>query len=173
MQREDIPFMYNLRHNNPSSHLLPLPEGIEHQYAYFDKYLTRLAAGEEVYYVLHDKQKRQDVGVFRITELLGKDHCNWQSLIVSDAASPQVGVDICQSVYALAFDLLDRRYCGPWIINKNFHKMIRIHALMKMAKPISEDGEFYNYQVDRSDYEAQAAKFRAMSFGKVKGLHDD
>lgn len=167
-----MPFVYDLRREGREQFLNPIPEGIEHQYAYFDQYLPQFEAGEQIYYLIRDLQKDEDVGVVRLTDLKADSWYNWHSLIVRTSASPQVGIDICIMFYAIGFDILGKDRCGPWPVRRTFEKMIRIHRIMKMAKAVSEDDEYFQYQVLRPDYEEHAPALRRTSFGVIKGIHD-
>jgi hypothetical protein len=170
--RDDVPFIYHLRREHPDQFLNPIPDGIEHQYSYFEKYDLRFENGDEVYYLIRDKLKDEDAGAVRLTDINAPGWYNWHSLIVRTTASPQVGIDVCALFYAIGFDILDKKLCGPWPVRKTFRKMIRIHEHMKMAKPAREDDEFYYYQVAEADYRIHSPALRRASFGVIKGLHD-
>lgn len=172
LEREDIPFLYDLRREGREQFLHPIPEGISHQYDYYETYLARFRAGDEIYYVIRDVIKDEDVGVVRLTDIRDEGAYNWHSLIVRTSASPQVGIDICIMFYAIGFDILGKTVCGPWPIRRSFEKMIRIHKHMKMAKPVAEDEAYYQYQVVRPDYLEHAPPLRRASFGVIKGVHD-
>lgn len=171
--REDVPFIYDLRREDRARFMSPIKEGIEHQYEYFDQYQTRFEAGDEIYYVIRDLRRDTDIGVVRLTEIRTPDACNWESLIVRENTSPQIGIDICIFFYAICFDILGKKFCGPWAVRRSFENMIRIHAQMKMAKIVREDEEFYYFRVSEADYRVHSPRLRHLSFGVIRGVHDE
>jgi len=167
----DVPLIFDLRSEEREQFLNPISRDIGAQYAYFERYLDRFRAGDEIYYAITDKRLQEDVGVVRLTDILQPSWCNWHSLIVKASASPQVGIDVCATFYAMAFDVLGKNICGPWPVRRSFRKMISLHERMKMAKPVREDDEYYYYQVSVDDFKAHAPALRRTSFGVIEGIH--
>ena len=167
----DAEFIFNLRTKRKDSFLKPTQGTALDQTRYLEKYLEELPKKEQIYYKIIDTKTKKGSGVLRITELEKKEIFNWQSFVVKEDASPNVALDAMLMVYRIGFEYLERNKCGPWEVDKNFEKMIKIHNFLKMAKIIGEDDKYFLFAVTKEDYKNNIGRFLKMGYGKLEGLN--
>ncbi len=167
----DAQLIYDLRTNRKDSFLKATGGTAQDQKKYIEGYLQRFKNREEIYYKILDLKTQKFSGILRITELNDEKVFNWQSFVVSETTSPNVPIDAMLMVYRIGFEFLERETCGPWLVDKEFIKMIKIHDFIKMAKIVGEEGEKYHlFAVKKSDYEQNITRFMKMSYAKLGGL---
>ncbi len=169
---EDAEMIYDLRTNRKGSYLKPMQGNLDDQKEYLESYFGRFQRREEIYYKIFDVKAEKFCGILRITELQNEKVFNWQSFIVSETTSPNASIDAMLMVYRIGFEFLNRDSCGPWVVDKNFLKMIKIHDLIKMAKIVGGDEQYHYFAVQKADYESNINRFLKMSYGGLKGLYE-
>ena len=167
---DDAELIYDLRTNRKDNFLKPTSGGVEEQRQYLQSYFERLKNREEIYYKIFDLKNQKFSGILRLTQIKDEKAFNWQSFVVSETTSPNTPLDAMLMVYRIGFEFLEKESCGPWIVDKKFSKMIKIHDFIKMAKAVGEEGEYYWFAVQRSDYENNINRFLKMSYAKLGGL---
>lgn len=166
----DAEFIYKLRTTRKDSFLKPTSGGVGDQKKYLEGYLQRFNNREEIYYKLYDPKLQKFVGILRLTEIDQDNVFNWQSFVVIEDSSPNVPIDAMLMVYRMGFNYLNRQICGPWEVDKQFIKMIKIHKILDMAKIVSEKDKYYLFSVEHQNYEKNIGKFLKMGYGKLGGL---
>jgi hypothetical protein len=166
----DEELIYNLRTKRKDSFLRPTSGGIEYQRKYLEKYSQELDNKEQIYYKIFDHKNNKFSGVLRLTELDSKTHFNWQSFVVAEDSSPNMPIDAMLMVYRIGFEFLGRKICGPWEVDKEFSKMIKIHKIINMAKIVGDSDKYYLFDVKSSDYSQNINKFLKMNYGALGGL---
>ena len=166
----DAELIYDLRTNRKDSFLKPTQGNVEDQKKYLESYFERFAKKEEIYYKILDVKSQKFSGIVRLTEINNDKIFNWQSFVVSENTSPNTPIDAMLMIYRIGFEFLNREICGPWIVDKNFIKMIKIHDFIKMAKIVDENEEYFFFAVKKTDYENNINRFLKMSYGGLKGL---
>ena len=166
----DVEFTYNVRAERKNSFLKPMEGSVENQRQYIKTYLNKFSRCEEVFYKIYDKTKERYVGVVRITELKSGTVVNWESLVVEQSCSPQVPIDVMLVVYGVVFDWLERDQCGPWIVDREFGSMMKIHKKIGMAKTVDSDDSHYHVLVEKRDFDARIEKYRRLNLGILPKL---
>jgi hypothetical protein len=166
----DAEMVYDLRVNRKDSFLKKTTGNIDDQKKYLEGYFERFIKMEEIYYKILDTKTNKFSGVLRLTEINSDKAFNWQSFVVSEESSPNVAIDAMIMIYRIGFDFLDRDFCGPWEVDKNFTKMVKIHNFIKMAKIVGEQDKYYLFSVKKIDYQNNINKFLKMGYGVLGGL---
>jgi hypothetical protein len=167
LTREDIPFLFELRTTASDNYLKPIAGEISEQYAYFDRYLERFARREEIYYKIFDRQQKRYCGLVRLTEIDDPHVFNWQSLIVKKGSSPQIGIDCMVVIYSLGFEVLQRASCGPWLVDRRFEAIFKIHRFQDVVHQVSEDAEFIGLAVKRERFYQRLDELRKKGLGVI------
>lgn len=167
---KDAKLILDLRTRRQNNFLKATHGGIEEQISYLNSYINRFNNREEIYYKIHDPRTKTDAGVVRLTELNSSTAFNWQSLVVSEAASPQLALDAMMLIYSIGFDWLGRSVCGPWEVKKTFEKMMKIHAFTGMAEVVSSDDEYFHVAVTKERFFNQIGRFRKLGLGHLESL---
>lgn len=166
----DAELIYDLRTKRKDSFLRPTEGGVEDQRKYLEKYIQELDKKNQIYYKLFDNQNKKFSGVLRLTELDDPVNFNWQSFVVSEDSSPNMPIDAMLMIYRIGFEFLGRKFCGPWDVDKEFAKMIKIHKIINMAKVVGDNGKYHLFAVKDTDYFANIDKFLRMNYAKLGGL---
>lgn len=166
----DAEFIYNIRTNRNNNYLRAVSGTIDNQKKYLEDYFKRFAAKKEIYYKIFDTKTQKFSGVLRLTEIDNDIVFNWQSFIVFETTSPNASIDAMLMIYRIGFEFLNREICGPWVVDKNFIKMIKIHEFIKMAKIVGEDGIYHLFTVKKTDYQSNINRFLKMGYGGLAGL---
>ncbi|OFW95400.1 MAG: hypothetical protein A2887_06720 [Alphaproteobacteria bacterium RIFCSPLOWO2_01_FULL_40_26] len=167
---DDAGLIYDLRNRKKDNFLRATPGTIDDQRKYLHGYFERFAKREEIYYKILDRQTGKFSGVLRFTEILDNRVFNWQSFVVAENSSPNVPLDAMLMVYRIGFEFLEREICGPWNVDRDFVRMIRIHDFIKMAKIVGEHGKYFLFVIKRSDYQNNINKFLKMGYAKLAPL---
>ena len=163
----DAKLIYDLRHSQRGKWLKPTSEDIRDQEQFISDYLTRFEKKDEVYYVIGDLCTGREVGVTRITNLNSAELFGWESLITFEIASPGVAIDTIFLIYKIGFQLLGKKICGPWGVQKDNSRVNRLHQMMSIAEKVSEDNEHFYYLVSSQSFVARQKYFESRGFGKI------
>jgi hypothetical protein len=169
---EDVPLIYRLRHSARGKWLNPTSTDIQVQYEYFKGYLSRHAAGDEIYYVIHDIRQSRDVGVTRVTNLRTPLRFGWEGLIIDDQATPGVALDVTITIYATGFFGAGKTICGPWKVLRNHTRVNQFHQRMNVARVIGSDERFFVYEVKLEDFRREWNRLSRQGLGTRKFLND-
>jgi len=170
IELSDAELIFDLRTKRKDSYLKATQGTTEDQRNYLSGYLERFAKKEEIYYKILDLKTQKFSGILRLTELNDEKVFNWQSFVVSETTSPNMPLDAMLMVYRIGFELLKREICGPWEVDKDFAKMIKIHNFIKMAKIVGEKEKYFFFSVKKSDYLENINKFLKMGYGGLSNL---
>ena len=165
---DDVPLIFDLRHSVRGKMLNHTSQDIADQYSYFESYKKRFEDGQEIYYVIRDKNIDLDVGIFRLTNIDKSTSVGWEGLVIGERSSPFLAVDICASVYEISFNILGRSELGPWKVRPDNAVMIGIHNYMKVARQISEIDNRLVYQVKHGSYTSRRHWLHNRGFGVLK-----
>lgn len=166
-QVEDVPFIFNIRHSQRGQWLNATSPDIADQYIYFDQYLKRFEANDEIYYMINDKRLNRDVGIVRMTRISESTGFGWEGLVMEPDTTPGCALDVASTVYSMGFDWLGRSECGPWKVLKRNTRVMRMHDMMGVARKVGEDPENWLVSVKRYDFEAGVAFLRKRGFGRI------
>ena len=162
----DIPEIYHLRSTRRNNFLKPIGGALEEQYDYFERYNERYIKGLEVYLKVIVRDSGLTCGFLRITKLSDSLSLGWESLIVKEGTPAHIGIEICMSVYFLAFDHLKRSVLGPWIVTRENLHMMKIHNRMGFTTCVDETSEAFVLIVERRVYESVKLKMIKMGFAR-------
>lgn len=160
----DVPQIHKLRTTRKKNYLAPIDPSIEKQYDYFNEYKKRNIALTEVYLKITDKKKKEVCGFVRVTNIDNNYSLGWESLIIKEGTLAPIGIEICFSLYYLAFDHLNRSLLGPWVVTHDNVHMMRIHDHMGFVSKIDNTNDSTVLIVARSSYEVKKNKFLKWGF---------
>ncbi len=167
LTESDIPFIFEIRRSDRSTKMNPTSPEISDQYSYFERYLDRFNSGDEIYYMIHDKKLDRDIGVVRMTEILGEKHFGWESLILKSESTPGCFLDVSASIYAMGFEWLKKEECGPWVVMKSNERVMKVHEMIDIARKVDEDDMRWFVSVKKIDFEGKIEKLRRKGFGRI------
>lgn len=170
IEMSDAELIYDLRTNRKDNYLKVALGTVNDQKKYLENYFNLFSKREEIYYKILDLKTQKFSGVLRLTEINREKVFNWQSFIAYEESSPNLALDAMLMVYRIGFEFLKRDTCGPWIVDKDFSKMIKIHNFIKMAKITGEDEKYFFFAVQKTDYFDNVNKFLKMGYGGLEGL---
>lgn len=170
IEMSDAELIYDLRTNRKDNYLKATFGTAEDQKKYLAGYLNRFEKREEIYYKILDVKTQKFSGILRLTELKNEKVFNWQSFVVYEASSPNMPLDAMMMIYRIGFEVLGREICGPWEVDKDFAKMIKIHNFIQMAKIVGENEKYHLFSIKKSDYFSNVKKFLKMGYGGLEGL---
>ncbi len=162
---EDAELILELRKRKSDNFLKTTSFNITDQKLYLEKYIIRNKKYEEIYFKIFDKVKKDYKGVVRITELLSKENYNWESFVVAEDCTPILPIDVMISIYQIGFEYLDKEKIGPWCVNKEHKKMMKIHEKCNMYCHEFEDNNYFWISVKKTDYFDNVSKFKKMGLG--------
>lgn len=169
VEKSDAQLIYDLR-TQRSHFLKAIGNTVSEQEEYLDGYLKRFRNKEEIYYKMLDPKTNQFCGVTRFTQLNEKNTFGFESGVMFETAPPNIYIDAMFMIFRIGFDLLDRKISGPWMVDKENSRMIKLHQLVNIGK-ISEMGDKYCVlYAKQSDYYKNIDKFLKMKFGALEGL---
>lgn len=163
----DVPFIFELRRLERSNFMYPISPEIRLQYDYFQKYIERYIAGEEIYFIIFDKIMGSYNGLLRLTRINETSGFGFESLIMKLASTPGAAIDAIAAVYAIGFKYLGREICGPFLVPKENSRVIKLHHAMGVARQIDEDQQFLHFSVTRDDYLSGEGRLTRMGFGNI------
>ncbi len=170
IEMNDAGLIFDLRTKREDNFLKITNGTVDDQKKYLEGYYKRFADREEIYYKILDLKTQKFSGILRLTQIQDDGVFNWQSFVVSSETSPNMPLDAMLMIYRIGFEFLSCEKCGPWEVDKEFVKMMKIHNLIKMAKIVDENEKYYLVAVQKSDYENNINKFLKMSYGRLEGL---
>lgn len=171
MTPNDVPFIFDIRHSERGKWLNTTSPDIRDQYTYFDTYLQRFRDGDEIYYMIHDKRRSQDVGIVRMTRIAETEGFGWEGLVLKPETTPGCAIDVAASVYSMGFDWLGRTECGPWKVLKTNTRVMRMHQMMGVARTVGEDENNLLVSVTRENFYSGIEALRKRGFGRIHDEH--
>lgn len=168
----DVDFIYDLRSNRKDNYLKKIPKAKEIQLHYLNQYQKKFYNNEEIYYKIIEKKNLSKAGLVRITNLKDKERIGWESLIIKSDAEPTTGLDACLSIYALTFDILKKKFLGPWIVTKDNQKMMKIHNYMNIIDILKENKNYFTLEVKKDKYLKQKKAFNNIKLGIIKSYYE-
>jgi hypothetical protein len=160
----DVPEIHELRTTRKNNYLAQIDPSIENQYKYFTEYEKKKELNKEVYLKIINKKNNNACGFVRVTNFLDNYSLGWESLIIKEGTPAPIGIEICFSIYYLAFDHLKRSILGPWIVTDiNIH-MMKIHDHMGFVSQVDRINGASVLIVTRSMYEDKKGKFLKWGF---------
>jgi hypothetical protein len=70
----------------------------------------------------------------------------------------------------MGFDLLGRKFSGPWLVDSENIRMINFHQKIGIAKLVKKDKFFHTFEAHSSDYFSNVKRFEKLNFGLIKNL---
>lgn len=171
IEESDAEFICNLRNEKRDDNFLKkTPDNVDAQIDYIRNYKKRFNNFEEIYFKILDNKNNKACGLVRLTEILNNDIFNWQSLVVATNSSPNIAIDSMLMIYRIGFEFLNKKVCGPWEVDKNFIKMIKIHNFIKIAKMSDSNEKYFLFSVNIDDYKNNIERFKKMNYAKLTNL---
>lgn len=164
----DVEFIYSLRRSARAAHMKPISDDIEDQYRFFSEYETRFLRGDEIYYLITDRNTASRVGVVRLTHITNPLHFGWESMITIPEVSGTVVIDVFCTVYYCGFEILKREYCRSFEVPKKLHRVVALHKQMGLVELVEENEEYFKYQIPRDHYFKRIGWLRRLGFGNVE-----
>ncbi len=169
VEKSDAQFIYDLRKKR-GRYLKAIGETVADQEKYLEGYLKRFQNKEEIYYKMLDPKTNQFCGVTRFTQLNEEGVFGFESGIMLESAAPNVYVDAMFMIFRIGFDFLDRKISGPWTVDKENARMIKLHQLVDIGKISGTDDKYCILYAKQEDYYKNIDKFLKMKFGVLGGL---
>lgn len=166
----DAQLIFDLRTKRNNSFLKKTNGTLEEQKKYLESYLKDWNKKEQIYYKIFDTKKQKFSGVLRLTEINNTTNFNWQSFVVFEGTTPNTPIDAMLMVYRIGFEYLGRTICGPWEVDREFTKMIKIHTLLNMARVVDNNEKYFFYAVNSKDYFNNISKYLKMNYANLGGL---
>lgn len=163
----DIPFIFELRRNTKRNFLNPISDDIKQQYIFYNNYLNRFNRNEEIYYKIYERSQNKKIGVVRLTNLSNIKRIGWESLILEPTAPSYSGVEVCFTIYEIAFQILLAEYLGPWEVFRENEKMMQLHHKMKIVSLLSENEKSFVLEVRRDNFLKQRQRFLNYGYGNI------
>jgi len=168
----DVDFIYQLRSNRKDNFLKKIPKAKKIQIDYLNQYQQKFYNNEEIYYKIIEKKNLSKVGLVRITNLKDIERIGWESLIIKSESEPTTGLDACLSIYSLTFDILKKKYLGPWIVTKENEKMMKIHHYMNIVDILKENENNFILEVKKEKYLRQKKAFNNVKLGIINSYYE-
>ena len=166
----DAELVYNLRNRKNNNYLKKTNGSLSDQKKYLINYFDSFNKYEQIYYKIFDIKSKRYTGVFRITELLNEENYNWESAVFDEDSNPNCFLDTMLMNYRIGFEYLRKKNCGPWEVDRNYNKMMKIHEILKMAKVVDQNEKYFFVNVNHVDYFKNINTYRKMKFGELGGL---
>ncbi|MCF8462922.1 MAG: hypothetical protein K9G11_03340 [Rickettsiaceae bacterium] len=167
----DAQLLFNLRSKRKNNFLNSIYGGVQEQAEYITKYLNNKNIDEEIYYRIKDKSSLV-IGFVRITKLNYKDIFSWESYILEEGVNPIIAYDVMLIIFKIGFQYLHKKKCGPWMVKKIAHNIMKFHKNVGMAKVIKEDENEILMQVLASDYNKNISYFEKRKIGIIRSFND-
>lgn len=170
LSREDAKLILNLRSRQSGNFLRKTSGGINEQLEYLKLYRERNELHEEIYFKLKDKQKDSFNGVVRLTNLNDEEIFNWESLVFDENCTPIAPIDVMIAIYRIGFEILKRKKCGPWDVDKRHEKMMKIHEFCNMYSIDSQDKQYFHISISMENYFAKISRFNKLGLGRINWI---
>lgn len=169
VEKSDAQFIYDLRMKR-GQYLKAIGAGVAEQEKYLEGYLERFKNGEEIYYKMFDPKKNQFCGVTRFTKLQDETNFGFESGVMYEDASPNIYTDAMFMILRMGFEYLERPISGPWTVDVENERMIKLHKLVNIGKVSEITDKYYILYAKQEDYKKNIGKFLNMKFGALGGL---
>lgn len=160
----DAQTIFDWRKSVRARYLNAIPDDIQEQYGYIERARKKFDAGTEAYVIIENLASRP-VGCLRITELNSKNQLNYHSLFFIDSIDPNITLNVIFSIYQLCFEVLERDIFGPFPVNKNNTRVIKLHRLMPLSRETLMENDFVEFKITRESFENKRAFFIKLGFG--------
>lgn len=168
VELDDAPFIVSLRTSAKASSLKPISSREADQVEYIKNYLDRYVNGDEVYFVVLSSNLSQPIGLVRIHEINEPTTFNWASFIMSDEASPVLAIEVALVIYSIGFDLLQKKICGPFPVEKSNKRLIQFHEEIGMSRVISQTKDQWILETPSSMFHEKISKYRKKKLGTIQ-----
>lgn len=170
ISKSDVEFIYDLRTKRKNNQLKEIPEDINEQYKYFDKYYEEFKKGNEIYYKIINLKNQKTTGVVRILNIKDQKNLNWNSFITTENTMPFVGIEVCFTIYRLTFEILKKDNLGPGLIKASNTHMKKFHDYMEFVEWTDADDLYQYFYIFKKRYLEKKDVFLNLGFGKIKNL---
>jgi len=170
VQISDAKFTYDLRTQNGGKFLNNIGPNVESQRLYLEKYMVNYNLKKEIYFKMLDSKINKFVGVTRFCELDNDYKFGFESGIMLENCSPNIYIDAMFMCFKMGFDLLGRKFSGPWLVDSENIRMINFHQRIGIAKLVKKDKFFHTFEAHSSDYFSNVKRFEKLNFGLIKNL---
>ena len=87
-------------------------------------------------------------------------------------SAPNIYVDAMFMIYRIGFDFLKRKYSGPWHVDKDNERMIRLHKFVDIGKIDSYTDNYVIFYAQKQDYKNRINVFLKKNFGYIQDLYE-
>jgi len=119
---------------------------------------------------LFDPKKNQFCGVTRFTKLQDETNFGFESGVMYEDASPNIYTDAMFMILRMGFEYLERPISGPWTVDVENERMIKLHKLVNIGKVSEITDKYYILYAKQEDYKKNIGNFLNMKFGALGGL---
>jgi hypothetical protein len=166
----DAKFTYDLRTQSGGDFLKKVGPTVESQRLYLKKYLENYNLKKEIYFKMLDCKTNKFVGVTRFCELDNLTKFGFESGIMLENCAPNIYMDAMFMCFKMGFDLLGRKFSGPWYVDSRNKRMIKFHEKIGIAKLVNQDKLFHTFEAHSEDYFSKVKRFEKLNFGIIKNL---
>jgi RimJ/RimL family protein N-acetyltransferase len=166
VQEKDYLVLHQLRSSDAARYLHAIDSDPQLQREYIMRARLRARSGEDLYYAISTRTDlAKPVGFIRISDLLGKDHFSFHSLIVSSEAPSFVAVDALFTVLQVGFELLGYERSADLSLIAGNERMRALHRAMGILTEDRVEGEWVHLSANRSRFFERRDFYRRYGFG--------
>ena len=166
----DAKFIYDLRTQSGGDFLKKIGPSVDDQTIYLKKYMEKYILKKEIYFKMLDCKTNKFVGVTRFCELDSQTKFGFESGIMLKNCAPNIYMDAMFMCFKMGFDLLGRKFSGPWFVDSRNTRMIKFHQKIGIAKLVKQDEVFNIFEAHSKDYFSRVKRFEKLNFGVIKNL---
>ena len=166
----DAKFTYDLRKQSGGRFLKEIGPTVESQRVYLEKYMVNYRMKKEIYFKMLDFKEEEFVGVTRFCELDNDCKFGFESGIMRENCSPNIYIDAMFMCFKMGFDMLGRKFSGPWYVDSRNSRMIKFHEKIGIAKLVEVKNGFHIFEAHSDDYFAKVGRFEKINFGLIENL---
>ena len=153
----DAAYIHGLRVNPAyNRHLSPVTGTIADQRAWIERYQSREAAGQEIYYLIERRDTGQPCGTVRLYDIEA-DRFTWGSWILDQAKPPKAALESAVLIYDVGFAGLGRDL-AVFDVRRDNDRTLTFHHRFGAQETGSDDVNIYftypraRFQADRDGY---------------------
>ena len=170
LEISDAKFTYDLRTQSGGDFLMKIGPNVESQRLYLENYMLNYNLKKEIYFKMLDVKLNKFVGITRFCELDSQTKFGFESGIMLENCSPNIYIDAMFMCFKMGFDLLGRKFSGPWYVDSRNIRMIKFHQKFGIAKLVNNDIFFHTFEAHSEDYFSNVKRFEKLNFGNIKNL---
>ena len=106
----------------------------------------------------------------RLTELSSQESFNFESGVMTESVTPNVYLDAMFMCYRIGFEYLEFEKSGPWRVQKNNKRMLKLHKIVGIGSIKSENDTCKILYADKETFNKRYEHFSKLGFGKLQNL---